>query len=79
MEKTIYVEPYGALIRWLRKKRVEKGLTLRDMARDLGVHHSRIGRIETGERRLDVLEYIRFCEVLGVDPHEGIDVARKQL
>ncbi len=45
---------------------------MRTLGERLGVIHSWIGKIEQGERRLDVIEYIRVCDALGADPHEGI-------
>ena len=51
-----------------------KGLTMRDLAERLGVIHSWIGKVELGERRLDVVEYIHYCKVLEVDPIEGINL-----
>lgn len=44
------------------------GVTQRDLARRLKRAHSYVGRIETGIRRLDVPEFIEWCECLGVDP-----------
>ena len=73
MQKTIYCDEYGRLLRWLKLKRQKENLTLRQLAERLNVHHSRIGRIETGERRLDVFEFIRYCAALKADPHEGLD------
>lgn len=60
MEKTIHVEEYRTLLKWLHDARKQRGMSLRELAERVGVHHSRIGRIETGERRLDILEYMRF-------------------
>ncbi len=73
MEKTIYSDEYGNLLRWLQEKRKQKKLTMRDLAKRLDVHHSWIGRIELGERRLDVMEFFRYCTALEVDPHEGLE------
>ena len=47
---------------------------MRELARRLNVRHTWIGKIEQAERRLDLLEYLRLCEALGVDPHEGLDL-----
>lgn len=55
MQKTIYSEEYGKLLLWLKEKRTESGLTMRQVAKKLEVHHSWIGRVELGERRLDIL------------------------
>ncbi len=72
MQKTIYSEEYGNLLLWLKGKRVESGMTMRQLAEQLDVHHSWIGRVELGERRLDILEYTRFCKALNADPCEGL-------
>jgi hypothetical protein len=32
--------------------------------------HSYVGRIEVGDRRLDLPEFIEWCELLGADPVE---------
>ena len=47
-------------------------MTMRDLAEKLGTPHSFVGKTEQGERRLDVVEFIQYCEALGVDPLEGI-------
>ena len=41
--------------------------------------HSFIYKVEQGERRLDVIEYIWYCTALGVDPHAGLDAVLKNL
>lgn len=45
---------------------------MREFATELGVPHSYIGKVEQCERKLDVLEFVKYCEALGVDPSEGI-------
>lgn len=45
---------------------------MRETGERIGVIHSWIGKVELGERRLDVVEYVRYCEALGADPHEGV-------
>ena len=72
MEKTIYAKEYRLLLEWLRHHRKRKGLTMRDLAKRLHVHHSWIGRVEQGERRLDVMEYARLCDTIGCDAGEGL-------
>jgi hypothetical protein len=74
MSKTIYSEPYAMLLAWLKQGRRMEGVSIRQLA-DLTKHaKSVIGRIETGERRLDLLEFIQICKVLGLDPHEGFSI-----
>ena len=36
----------------------------------MGVLYSFIGKIETGDRRLDIFEFIAYCKGLELDPVE---------
>ena len=40
-------------------------MTQRDLARELRREHSFVWRIETGKRRLDVVEFYWVCKALG--------------
>ncbi|TVO73029.1 helix-turn-helix domain-containing protein [Sedimenticola selenatireducens] len=77
MRKSITSPEYKVLLAWLRKSREAHGLSMRDLALRIDEPHSFIGKIETGERRLDVAEYVEYCRALQVDPFEGIDLLRK--
>ena len=79
MEKTIHSKTYKILRDWLIKMRHERGLTQRDLADLLDVPHSWVGKIEVGERRLDLVEYLRVCKILEINPHEGVDLAIKNI
>ena len=48
--------------------RKQAGLTQRQLAKRLGREHSFVGRIELGERRVDVLEFFWICRACGFDP-----------
>lgn len=72
MQKTIYCDDYDNLLQWLKKKRIGGKLTMRQLAMRLDVHHSWVGRVELGERRLDVMEFVRYCNALEADPFEGL-------
>ena len=74
MRKTIYTGEYQALVLWLRAQRVARGMTMRDLAEILDVPHSFIGKVETRERRIDLVEFIAICRALSVSPHDGMDV-----
>jgi transcriptional regulator with XRE-family HTH domain len=54
--------------------RTKAGVTQRALARRLARAHSYVSRIEKGDRRLDVPEFIQWCEVLGANP---VDVIQK--
>ncbi len=63
-----------ALNRWLREKREGLGLTMREVGERLGMPHTFVQKVETGERRLDVVEYVWYCEALDIKPYHGIDI-----
>ncbi len=73
MEKTIHNAAYKELILWLKECRERKGFSMRDLADELGVSHSWIGKVEQMERRLDVYEYVKLCESLSVNPSKGLE------
>ncbi len=73
MQKSIHSSQSQVLRQWLKNKREDSSLTMRDLAAILDVHHSVVGKIETGERRLDVVEWLEYCDALNADPKECID------
>ena len=72
MKNSVYSPHYDKLRVWLKNKRVEKGLTLRDLSTLTGIHHSIFGKIEQGRRRIDLVEFVEYCQALEADPKEGI-------
>lgn len=70
--KTIYSPESERLSKWLREQRKARGLTMREAARLIDKPHSFIGKIEVGQRRLDVVEFVKYCDRLGFDPVEGL-------
>ena len=72
MEKSLYSKKGEALRDWLRSERESQGLSMRDLAQMLNTNHQFIGKVELGERRLDVVEYVTYCQALNIDPSEGI-------
>ncbi len=76
MGKTVSSEENAKLTKWLKSKRQEKGHTMRSLAQVLGTPHSFIGKIENQERRLDVIEFVRYCIALEADPHEALSLLK---
>ena len=50
----------------VRSKRTQRGLTQRQLARELGKPQSFVSKLETAERRLDFLDAIRLARVLRI-------------
>jgi transcriptional regulator with XRE-family HTH domain len=66
--KSIHDPAYRKLCASLRQLREDKGLTQRDLAEALGEVRSFVWRTETGERRLDAVELVRWCLACEADP-----------
>ena len=79
MEKTIHSDAYKKLREWLVQLRNSKQLTQRDLASLLDVPYSWVGKVEQGERRLDVIEYIRVCRALEADPAKGLQIVLENM
>lgn len=58
---------HRALMAALKAARQRVGMTQRELARRLGRSHSFVGKIESGERQLNVLEFCELADALGVD------------
>src|SRR6185369_6618249 len=63
MRKSRFSKQYQAVLDGLRQARRDAGLTQTDVARRFGAHASFVSKIESGERRLDVVELAAFCRV----------------
>lgn len=79
MKSSPYSPHYEKLRAWLKEQRDESGLSLRDAADALGRHHSVLGKMEQDRRKIEILEFVRYCQVIGADPHEGLDVLIRSL
>ncbi len=70
LRKTLRSRGHRTLIAVLVEHRQAAELTQRDLAARLKRPNSFVGRIESGERRVDVVEFIEIARVLGADPRE---------
>lgn len=70
--KNLRLSIHSSEHQWLRnlflRRRQELGLTQRALGEKMGVLYSFIGKVETGDRRLDIFEFITYCEGLDLDP-----------
>jgi transcriptional regulator with XRE-family HTH domain len=76
--KSIYSKQHTALRDFWINKRKELNLSQAELAKKLNVLQSLIGKIETGDRRLDIVEMIGYAQALKVDPYIVIDLIIKQ-
>lgn len=68
---------YKKLREYLKEERIKHGLLQSDLAEKLGVHQQMISKIESGERRIDVVELICIAGAIGIDLQEAVLKASK--
>jgi hypothetical protein len=76
MDKTIYSRQSQAVREIIVELRKKAGLTQRELAKRLKREHSLIGRLDLGERRLDIIELFWVCKACGANPDT---VARRMM
>ncbi|ULR32086.1 helix-turn-helix domain-containing protein [Dickeya fangzhongdai] len=65
---SIYSDEYQIVIKALREARIAKGITQGNLALALDRPQSFIAKVENGERRLDIVEFIHIARLLSLDP-----------
>lgn len=63
-----------ALVKILTEARENAGMTQTELAEKLGEYQSFVARLESGQRRVDVVELIELAEVLGFDASKAVKV-----
>jgi transcriptional regulator with XRE-family HTH domain len=77
MTDSIYTNEMQTLIQWLKSERKKQNLSMRALAESMGKPHSYIQKVEQGERRLDVVEYVWYCNTLQINPQTGLDLIQQ--
>jgi len=72
--KTIRSKGQVALCQALVDARKSAGLGQDDLADRLKCHQSLVARIESGERRIDVVEFTVLARVIGFDKDEVLSI-----
>lgn len=73
MPKTLRSPRHVRLIDLLVEQRNRAGLSQADLAEKLGRYQSVVSQIESGGRRVDVVELLDIAEIIGLDVHALID------
>lgn len=72
---SLYSSEYDTLRQWLKDARKNSGLSIREVAVKLDIHHSIVGKVEKGDRKLELFEFINYCNAIGASAEEGFSVA----
>ena len=68
--RTIQSSRHKSLTRLIKARRENAGLTQADVATALGRYQSYVANIESGQRRIDVVEFLDLAQAIGFDPVE---------
>src|SRR5688572_30172539 len=78
MVDSMFTPGFAALVAAVVDMRRRAGLTQRQLALALGREQNYVARIETGQRRVDLVELVQICRACGTDPEGRIlDLVRK--
>lgn len=78
LPKSLYTPTYERFLAELRRARTAAGITQVQAAEKLGRPQSFISNCESGERRVDVAEFLVLCELYAADPCEILrSISRK--
>ena len=72
--KTIYSAEYRGVVDERRRVREASGQNQAELARRMGWSQQRLSAVETGARRLDVMEYFQLADVLGLSPEHALRI-----
>jgi transcriptional regulator with XRE-family HTH domain len=73
----LYDTRYDTLREELAAARVKAGLTQSELGKRMGKVQSFVSKIETGERYIDVLEFLCWCEAAQADAHRVLRRVQK--
>ena len=79
MSKPLHAEGYARFLRELRRAREERGVSQSDLANAMGEHQTYVSKVETGVRRLDVVELKRWLGALHLSLTEFAPVLDRAL
>lgn len=67
---SVYSDEYQLVIKTLKASRCEQGITQSQLAASLGEPQSFVSKVESGERRLDIIEFVHIASQLSLDPED---------
>ena len=79
MPKSLYTERHKAIAAAIARQRRDRGLTQVDVAKAMGSNWSQpiIANIESGGRRLDLVELLRLADIIQLDVEALVSTLRK--
>jgi transcriptional regulator with XRE-family HTH domain len=79
LSKSLRSKAHLVLVNELRTARKQSGLSQQEVADRLGVPQSFVAKVELGERRLDVVEFLRLTSAIETSPTEILRLVATEL
>jgi transcriptional regulator with XRE-family HTH domain len=79
MPASLFTAAYEQLVASVVAMRKEAGLTQRQLAAKLGREQNYVARIETRQRRLDLVELIQLCRACGKEPEAAVSALVRKI
>ncbi len=73
MPSSIFSKKYDAFRGLITKSRLDASITQSVLAQQLNRPQSYVSKYESGERRLDVIEFLEVLEALDIDPRDFLE------
>ncbi len=77
MTKTIISSGHKALVAAMTEARKAAGMTQADLAKVLRCQQSLIARVESGQRRIDAIDMVRWGRAVGTEPRKFLQVVER--
>lgn len=68
-------ELYRRIIGELIRQRKAAGITQVELAARMETDQSQVSKLERRERRIDIVDYLRYCQAIGLDPGQPLRMA----
>jgi len=79
MVDSMFTGGYQQVVEAIVAMRKGARLTQRQLGAALGREQNLVGRIETGQRRVDLVEFVWICRVCGADPMAQVTQLTRKL
>lgn len=73
MEKSQHTAKYRKLVLELKIARIRAGMTQADVTKKLKTYKTYLGKIEAGERKIDVIELAELCRLYRIKVGELLE------
>jgi transcriptional regulator with XRE-family HTH domain len=78
LSKSLGSPRHKALITLLVEKREAAGITQAQLAEKLGEYQSFVARLESGQRRVDVVEFLELAKILNFDAAKALKALQER-